>query len=264
MTDPKEEVKQEQVSQPTEPVSPEAGKQPTTPAPEPSLDPKVATLINQKVAEELAKATEASKREIQSVKDKAKREVELAQKRAQLAEGTLGATQTYLKGLDPETAKEFELAQLRAEKQGRMSLEQEEQLRSQREAYAKSLQDSLYAHLKELEIDPEDKRIDWALDAPDYLTGRGRFDASVTKVLKERAKTSEADLEKRITEKIKKDLGVTEDVNSVDTSISGGVSKSGIPTNMAKFQQWADSISLEEYARLKPEIDKMLAEGKIK
>jgi len=265
MTDPKEEVKQaEQVSEPKEPVSPEAGKEPTTPAPTLSLDPKVAELIAQKVAEELAKVTETSKREIQSVKDKARREVETAQRRAKLAEGTLGSTQTYLKDLDPETAKEFELAQLRAEKQGRMSLEQEEQMRSQQEGYAKSLQDALYAHLKELEIDPEDARVDWAADAPDYVKGRSRFDASVTKILKERAKTSETDLEKRITEKIKKDLGITEDVNSVDTAMSGGVSKSGIPTNMNKFQQWVDKLSMSEYEHLKPDIDKMLAEGKIK
>ena len=255
------EASTEPVLEEVEQVSPEV-VEPT----QPSLDDKMAELIQRKVAEELAKVTEASKREIQSAKDKARSEVESALRRARLAEGTLGATRTHLQGLDPETARDFELAQLRAESQGRLSLEQEDQARRQQETYGQALNDSLHAHLAELGIDPNDDRIDWATESPDYVSGRRRFDTSVTKIIKENASALEGSIDKKIkeaTEKMKKDLGV-EDANSVDTAVSGGVSKSGIPTDINKFRTWVENLPQEEYVKLKPEIDKMQASGGIK
>lgn len=43
---------------------------------------------------------------------------------------------------------------------------------------------------------------------------------------------------------------------------SGGVSN--IPTDKTKLGQWVKDLPLDEYEKLKPEIDKMLEEGKIK
>ncbi len=248
------EEKEEQVSE--EKVDKESTKEPTP-------EEKIAKLISEKVAEEITKQTEASKREIQSVKDKAKAEVESAQRRARLAEGIDVATQTHMKELDPETLKDFELARLRAESQGRLSLEQEDQARRQQESYGKALSDSLHDHLGGLGIDPNDERIDWAEDSADYVSGRRRFDTSVAKIIKEKESASRESVVKEITAKIKADLGV-EDANSVETTVSGGVSKSGIPTDIIKFQKWVDELPQEEYEKLKPEVDKMMAEGKIK
>ena len=53
---------------------------------------------------------------------------------------------------------------------------------SPQETLARALQDSLVAHLEELGIAPDDKRIDWAKDSSDYVQGRRRFDASLAKI----------------------------------------------------------------------------------
>jgi len=44
-------------------------------------------------------------------------------------------------------------------------------------------------------------------------------------------------------------------------TIGGG---EGIPTNLEQFKKWVETIPQEEYEKLKPQIDKMRASGKIK
>ena len=40
--------------------------------------------------------------------------------------------------------------------------------------------------------------------------------------------------------------------------------KGGIPTNLEQYKKWVENLSQSEYEKLKPEIDKMKAAGKIK
>ncbi len=170
MPDDKDDVvKKEPVSEEKEPVSPEKVEEETTetPSPEELLQKKIEEAVSKAVTTAVATETEKAKRELQSTKDKAKAEVESAQRRARMAEGIQTATRSQIQTLEPEVAKDFELAQLRAESQGRTTFEQEEQTRRQQEAYGKSLNDSLHAHLRGLGIEPNDERIDWAEDAPD-------------------------------------------------------------------------------------------------
>ena len=117
-TDGEQPVQPEQASQ--EPVqtegeaSQEGAAQPTAEDTAKAAEAKMADLVAKMVANEVKKATETSKREIQSVKDRARAEVDSAAKRAHLAESSLSATKQAMSRLDPEAAQELELAELRA------------------------------------------------------------------------------------------------------------------------------------------------------
>lgn len=232
--------------------------------------PSAEEVLNQKIAEAVTKAltteTEKSRREIQSAKDKAMAEVQSAQRRARLAESTVTATQRHLESLDPDTAKELELAQLRAEREGRMTMEQEEQMRRQQDDFHNRFQSGLSVYAQRVGVDPKDARLDWNIDPADYLGSQERFLISLAKIQNEKSSGLAASVATQIKEaekRIKKDLGV-EDFNSVSTQVSGGVSASGIPTDMKKFREWISDVPSDEYKKLKPEIDKMMADGKIK
>lgn len=230
-------------------------------------------IINQKIAEAvkvaLASETEKSRRELQSVKDKSIAEVVAAQRRAKIAETQNGAIQKHLQTLDPDTAKELELAQFRAEREGRLSVEQEDAVKFQKAEFNTQFYNDLNQFVQNIGVNPTDSRIDWAGDATtsgDYLSAQKRVLDSVAKIQKENAKTLEMSIEAKIKEsekRIKKDLGVDE-VNSVTTQMAGGVSGSGIPTDRTKLGAWVRDLPSAEYNKLRPEIEKMMAEGKIK
>ncbi len=230
----------QQVVQPPAASQEGATTTPTTQQPPvPSPEEKMTALIQQKVDEAITRSTELARREIQSVKDKSRAEVEAAIRRAQMAETTMTSARTHLQTVDPEAAKELELSTLRAKEASRTELEKEEEARKQHETYTKSLNDSLVSHLTELGIDPNDKRVDWARDAADFLQGRGRFDASVAKILKEEKQTIQSSFEKRLKEletKVNKTVNETNaEANSVSTTASQGTVASSDIEFMKKF-----------------------------
>ena len=257
------------VQSPVEPTKPnEVSTEPVAvqPAPpEKSLDEKIADAV----AKALAVETEKSRREIQSAKDRAMAELQgrqSAERRARLAENTQSAVTKHLQSLDPDVAKEFELAQLRAEREGRMTLEQEEQMRQQQTDFHSRFQSGLTTYAQSVGVDVKDARLDWNIDPADYLGSQQRFLSSVAKIQNDKVKSLEASIDTKIKEsekRIKKDLGVDE-VNSVSTQMSGGVSAKGIPTDMTKFRAWVRDLPEKEYKALKTDIDSMLAKGQIK
>lgn len=257
------------VVQTTEPVPEGQVSTPVTTivTPEPSAEERMTTLISQKVAEEVAKAIELARREIQSAKDKATAEVQSLQRRARLAETTLTATQKQIQGLDPETQRELELAQLRAEREGRLSLEQEEQQARYQVEIVNRFHTQMTQFVTGLGVDPTDKRIDWAADDSNLLGKQGRILESVTKIQKENAKTAESVLEQKIKEaelRIKRDLGYNE-ANSVSTAASLGAVSEGIPTDMAKFREWIATVPQKEYeTKYAAKVKEMMQQGKIK
>ncbi len=259
----------EQVVQTTEPASPVVPVSTTEPsAPE---TPSPEEVLNQKISEAVSKAlaveTEKSRREIQSAKDKAMAEVAAIQRRARMAEDTTGAIRARIQSLDPETAKELELTELRERERQRVSMEQEGQAAQYQAQVVQRFHDNMTQFVTGLGVNPTDQRIDWANDAPDLLTAQQRILDSVAKIQKEKEKASIDEIDKKIKEaekRIKKDLGVGEDVNSVSTQMSGGISGSGIPTDKTRFGTWVNSLSIDEYAKLKPKIDEMLAKEQIK
>ena len=197
-----------------------------------------APLTREEVAQLLDERVEKASRHFQSIKDQEVAKVgrELAQERRRS-----DALETKLSEIDPDTART-----LRLETKEKYYTELEAQQRQ--EAYAQQLNANLVAHLESLGIDKDDKRVDWAKDAADYLGGRSRFDASVAKILKENQKATEvkqASSFKEMEQKLRRDLGL----DSVDTSVSGGGSVEGIPTDPAKFREWIANISQEEYEK---------------
>ena len=245
-----------------------AGEPPKPPEPSPE-EKRIAEAVQKAVSEAMVKATETSKREIQSAKDKARAEVESALRRAKLAETTLHATDAQLKDVDPETAKEIELARFRAERQGRASLEQEELARQQIQQTYDNFYSGLGSYLNRLGIDPQDKRVDWGDQTKMSLVEiQQRVLNSAAEIQVEKAKALESSLDQKIKEaetRIKKELNPNQvDLNSVDTRMSGGTSGSGIPTDIKKLGAFVSGLTDAEYLKLKPDIDKMMAEGKIK
>jgi len=229
-----------------------------TPSVEPNLEAQaqIDTLIQQKVAEAMSQATEQAKRELQSIKDKSRAEIETAARRARLAEGTLGAVKTQLQGIDPDMAKEIELAELRAKEQGRSTLEQEEAaVRGQAEFHQKFL-DNLSEVVTSMGIDPSDKRIDWAQDAPDYLIAQRRVLDSAQKIQKEVLQAKESVMEKRLKDLEAKVGQANIEVNSDSTAASEGAGSDAefvkgfgsgdIPMNKANVDRYNKIINSYE------------------
>lgn len=211
MTQDVEGVQSDVVSEETTP--PEAEVQPLTEA---------------RIKEIIAQATEEGKREIQSVKDKARAEIEAALGRATLAEDTLAGFETGLKEIDPDAT---ELAKYKARDRAHQAREAQERQRQQGATFRKAFYESETQSIIDFGVDPNDKRIDWGEDAPDPIVARRRISASVALIHKETAKGAEDKLTQRQQEfeaKTRKDLGL----DSVDTSASVGVGGSD-----AEFQR---------------------------
>ena len=188
------------------------------------IDAQVAEMIQAKVAEEVRKATEAARREIQSVKDRSRAEIESAQRRARLAETTLGETKTRVKDLDPDVAKEMELVELRARVSTQTMSEQEEQTKRAQLEFQQQFYSGLNQFVSALGVDPNDTRIDWGTDAANYLEAQTRVLNSVAKIQKEAQTTAQSSWEKRLKtleEQTKKAENI--EVNSVNTTTSSGV-----------------------------------------
>lgn len=201
----------------------------TQKAEEKPAEPQVLTkeYVQQMIADATAGAVEQAKqlgrRELQSEQDRNKAELARMERRAKQAESTLGATRTHLQSLDPDAAKEFELAQLRAEREGRQTTEQEEQMAQYQANVVQGFHDKMSQFITGLGLNPADPKIDWANDAPDLLAKMGRIQDSVAKIQKENAQTIQSGLERRLKELESQVKKVNVEVNSVETTAPTGV-----------------------------------------
>jgi len=183
-----QEIVQQEPASTTEPVSPDAQTtEPVVTAPQPLTEAKVAQMITEATAKAVKEAKELGKRELQSAQDRNRVELTKASRRAQIAETVLG---TARQGLDPEVAKELELAEYRAKEQGRVTVEQEEELARQQTEFHEKFQTNLNQFITNLGVDPKDERIDWAADAKDYLEAQQRILASAALIQKENIRKS--------------------------------------------------------------------------
>ena len=213
-------VQQEPVST-TEQVSSTAQTtEPVVVAPQPLTEEKVAQMITEATEKAVKEAKELGKRELQSAQDRNKVELAKASRRAQIAETVLGAAR---QGLDPEVAKELELAEYRAKEQGRVTVEQEEELARQQTEFHEKFQTNLNQFITNLGVDPKDERIDWAADAKDYLEAQQRILASAALIQKENIKATQTSLETRLKALEAKVKAEEIEANSVETSTSQGV-----------------------------------------
>src|SRR3972149_1156028 len=197
---------------------------------------KVRQMIADATAKAVQEAKDLGRRELQSQQDKNRAEVSRAERRAKLAESTLKATQDSLTQLDPDAAKDVELARLRAREQGLSGLEQEEAEAKAQQEFHQQFVEGLNQFITGLGVDPKDPRIDWAADAQNYLEAQRRVLTSVSTVQKEKVQTIQSGLEKRLADLEKKTKVETNvEANSVSTTTSGGVVSIADKDFLAKF-----------------------------
>ena len=178
-------------------------------------------LMAEATSKAVTEAKEAGRRQLQGEQDRNRN----VARRAGLAESKVNAYETSFKGLDEDTQKDIELAKYREQDKYYQSAAQEETQRQQEATYFQKMNDSLVDEVRTWDIDPEDKRIDFASDAPDYFTGRKRFIGSLQKIVRENQKVAETDLEKRLVAKVEEqNLKNRKELNldSVDTTAGSG------------------------------------------
>jgi len=113
--------------------------------------------------------------------------------------------------------------------------------------------------LKRFDVDPTDKRIDWAENETDRLERLDKITESAEKIFRSNLKAKD-ELTKKELAKLKQELGI----DSVDTSAPSGSTNDGIPTDRAALAKWMNTVSDADYKRLRPKIDQMIASGRIK
>ena len=181
--------------------------------------------ITQMIQEQVNLAVESGKKEIQSVKDKARAEVEQAQYRTRLAEGTLTNVGKNLGDIDPDVRAKLENEQLRAQNTYYGQLAQQQEAEQARVLADSTFTSTLSQHLTQLGIDPNSTEIDWAGEmGADYFTRQQRVFSSIAKIQekgKKAAETKEADMAKDIEARLRKDLGL----DSHDASTPAAMTK---------------------------------------
>jgi len=203
---PKGDVSQETLSTEAKKLEP--------PQPQPLTEDVLKQRIDEAVGKALGEQTEKAKREIQSIKDKSRQEIETLVRRANVAETTL---QGIVPELDEDTRNKLELQRLRGQAAQYQTKEQQEEAKRQYDEFHQTFETQMSEFITEAGIDPSDKRIDWAKDAKDAFEMQKRIHSSVTKIMKDNQKAADdkrsQDL-KDLEAKLRKDLGL----DSVDTS----------------------------------------------
>jgi hypothetical protein len=199
---------------------------------EPSPEERLAQLIDQRVTDQVSKEVEAkvrllteqSRREIQSAKDKAKAEVQRAQREAQSLGQVLDATRTQLAQDDPELATRLRLLQLESTDRTRQVEEQQRQLEEARREAETTFQESVATIVKGLGLDPSDPKIDKAEDTPNFTEKMTRILSSAVAARNEVDARKQEGFEERLkaleTGKTTQTQQANKDANSVDVSSS--------------------------------------------
>ncbi len=207
-------------------------------------EPTMAELISKGIADAFANEMPRFK---QSVRDIAKNEAG----RSKPEEGVNTAVRQALKGVTLESGEPIDALLDRADRDARLSRYETEAQEAEKSKQAiEAGQQNLYMTLRNLGIDPNDSRINWALGETDYNKGQQMFAASVKAILGTPVK-----------EEKKPDANADE--NFVDTSTSVGL-PSGVPKTKAGVTKFYLEASSEDIAKLGPEIDRALADGRIK
>jgi hypothetical protein len=227
-------------------IQPEVVSEGATPtvAPEPQPQPLTEEVINKRISEAIASATEKATREIQSVKDKSKAEIERAQNEAKLHRETFSTFKSTLGELEPEVANKLELAELKAKDRAFQSAQQSEQVAKQQQETLEKFNSNMTQFITESGLDPTDKRVDWGSDAQTLLDKQAKILASVAKIHKANAKDSsekQSQLIKDEIAKVRKELNL----DSVDTSNSVGIGSSSKADLNKKYAN--GDISYKEY-----------------
>jgi len=214
-------------------VEPVSDKEPVSKGDEPKVEESKGEALKTELTEERVQQliAEATKKAVDEARDAGRRELQSeqdrnrnAERKVRLAESKVSAYETSFKGLDEDTQRDIELARYREQDKYYQSSAQEEAQKQQQAAYYQQMNDSLVEEIKSWGIEPEDKRIDYASNAPDYFTGRKRFSDSLQKIVRDNQKKAEekqGEDFKNLESKLRKDLGL-DSVNTIVGSGGGG------------------------------------------
>jgi hypothetical protein len=217
-------------------TNPEPTTSTESPVSEPQAQQPLTKDAVQKMIEEAeAKGKEDGRRNLQSQQDKNRAEAERQARRAQQAETNYNALKMRMRELDPDSAKELDLAELRAQAQNKAQEELQERQRQQQTEFHGQFRERQVNYIKSLGLNPEDKRIDWADDAPNYLDALSRTLSSVKVLQDEQVKTTKSGLEKRLKEMEESLKRLNIDVNSVSTPASSGAGEGSDADFKRKF-----------------------------
>jgi transposase len=208
-------VQPEAVAKTTVPI---AATTKVEPAPQPSQEEVIKNLV----AQELAKYKEASIREIQSIKDRSLAEVDRARRQT---ETYYGNALRSVVGDDPDMRTKAELAALQAREQLRIQQDQDEVVRRNADQFDQKYQDKVTKMLKRFDVDPSDKRLNWASDEPDRLERLDKITESAETIYKANKQIAEdkySAMNKRINDLEGKTKQEHIEKNSVSTSASPG------------------------------------------
>lgn len=172
-----------------------------------------AALTEDKVRQMIAEATAKA---VEQAREQGRRELQSAQDRNKAIQRRLGITEKRLKETDPDAIEHIELEDYKAGKA------EDESRRANEEAF-NAFKAKTSELLKEFDVDPDNKAIDWGENAPTFQEAYERVWKSAKKIRAEFEKSSstrkEAELEAKITARIRREL----ELDSVDTSNGGGV-----------------------------------------
>jgi len=240
--------------QPTESVEPttDATQGGTPEAVEAVEQDPVSTLKAEmdKLRTELKQQLDEKDKHWQSVKD---REVKKASSEARDARLKAQEYETILSNLkrNPQVANQLQYLQSNAELERYRAMEKEKQVESEKNEFIAS-------HMKyaeELGVDPNDKDIDWAVDAKGPTEASKRILTSIAKVQKKQIANREKELEgklKEMEQRMRKELGF----DSIDKTSEGSV-----PGSFTRSQ--IREMSAEEYEKNYDKIQAAYSSGKI-
>jgi hypothetical protein len=209
--------------------------------------------VQQLIAEAQAKAIEdgkmLGKREMQAIKD---REVAAEKRRAELAERKAKIYEGSFNDLDDEAKAQLELRRLRGETELYKQREQEDSQSRQQQEYISRLEQSLKDEVNSYGVDPTDKRIDYAKDAPNYFDGRKRFTESLARIVRENRESAEKNLKMEMDTKFKQmesDFRKKYGLDSHDTTSVTGVMSQSDADFMKAYGNYELPASKENIAR---------------
>lgn len=201
------DVLEEQVLE--EPVSPPAETPPETPPAEeqPLTKEQVQQMISEASAQAIEQGKEAGRREMQGTKD---REVAEANRKAREAQADANAYKTSFGGLDEEARKDAELARYQSRDRESQQLVAEDERRQMYQNTLDTFETNMTQYIADSGLNPKD--IDMGKQDDPLLTRQQNILSQVGKKQKELSTAAEADMEKRIEAKLRKDLQLDSEV----------------------------------------------------
>jgi|TARA_Y100000296_G_C5142298_1_gene241785 Fe2+ transport system protein B len=188
---------------------------------------KLAEMINDGVKKSVAEERQKIEAHFQSIAD---RDIGAATREARKAQASLAAMEKTMSRLPAHTQSQLRMAKLNAQEQFNYGYEVEEAQRQQRAVFDRDFHSNMIETLKEFNIDPSDKSIDWATDAGgDYLVRQKRVLTSAAKLSRTKGEETKKQLDEKLDtfeKKFRQDYGL----DSADTTTASGAGRGKKPS----------------------------------